>query len=181
MVVIACEPSAPSPVEPTTIEQSADETAPDVVHHEIIRIDQDLHPDEDYEIVLDGWVRGDELVDVRMTWVDTANGDTRSPFGRGVRRHLDLQYVRHDARSWTVHLRSRAGARAFAIELDSIGVPIAYANILTPNDAAIRRCRVREGRIVSRKILGVPFDLSGIGVACTDEAGVLREGELVGE
>jgi hypothetical protein len=179
---LACEPSPTGRVAPPVIEQAADATVPDVVCHEVIRIDQDLHPEESYEIVLDGWVRsGEELVDVRMTWVDTANADRRSPFGRGVRRHLDLQYVRHDARSWTVRMRSRAGNRAFVIELGPTGVPLAYANIRTSSGASIARCRVHDARIASRKILGIPVELSGLGVTCTDATGALREGELVGE
>jgi hypothetical protein len=157
-------------------------TSSDVVRHEVLRIDQDLHPDESYEIVLDGWVRSrEELVDVRMTWVDTAHADRRSPFGRGVRRHLDLQYVRHDSRSWSVHMRTRAGSRAFAIELDPTGLPIARANVRTSIGTMIARCRVHDARIVSRRILGVPFELSGVGVTCTDDAGIVREGELAGE
>lgn len=180
MVGSACEPSPTGRVDPPT-PSDHEVTAPDVVRHEVIRIDQDLHPEESYEIVIDGWVHGDELVDVRMTWVDTANADRRSPFGRGVRRHLDLQYVRHDARSWTVRLRSRAGTRAFAIELEPTGLPIARANVLTPAGVAIPRCRVHEARLDSRKFLGVPFDLSGVTVTCSDEAGTVREGELVGE
>lgn len=100
MVGIACEPSPTGRVDPPGPSDDEVTTAPDVVRHEIIRIDQDLHPDENYEIVIDGWVHGEELVDAR---------------------------------------------------------------------------------IESRRILGVPVDLSGVTVTCTDEAGTLREGELVGE
>jgi hypothetical protein len=177
-VAVACEPSLSEAVEPP----AEVPRAPDVVRQEIFRIDQDLHPDEDYEIVLDGWVRGgEELVDVRMTWVDTAEADRRSPFGRGVRRHLDLQYVRHDARSWTVHMRSRIGHRAFAIELDAAGIPVAFADIRTSAGAIVERCRVHDAQLAARRILGVPYDLSGLAVTCTDAAGNRRDGEPVGE
>src|SRR6187397_2240988 len=55
---LACEPSPVGRIEPPAVVHEVDVTAPDVTQHEALRIDQDLHPDESYEIVLDGWVRG---------------------------------------------------------------------------------------------------------------------------
>jgi len=145
----------------------------------VVRIDQDFHPDDAYEIVVDAWVQGaQELVDVRMTWVDTANADRRSPFGRGVRRHLELDYVRNGARSWTIRLGARGHTWALEIGMDPAGSVHAHADVRT--DAAIvERCRVHRGVLESTKLFGLPVGLARILVSCTDAAGVAHDGELV--
>jgi hypothetical protein len=145
---------------------------------EVLRIDQDFHPDDAYEIVVDAWVGADELIDVRMTWIDTANADRRSPFGRGVRRHLELDYVRHDSQSWTVRLGARGRTWAFAIERDPAGNVRALATVRTAG-TIVERCRIQGGALHSTKVFGLPVGLRRILVSCTDAAGVEHDGELV--
>ncbi len=47
--------------------------------------------------------------------------------------------------------------------------------------AHIARCRVIRSHLEARRVLGVPYELSGLTVTCTDDAGVVREGEPVGK
>jgi hypothetical protein len=146
------------------------------VQREVLRIDQDLHPDDDYEVVLDAWLDGDEIVDVRLQWIDTGDADRRSPFGRGVRRHLDVDYVRHGPRRWTVRLGASTSAWELSIERDAGGLS-ASARVRS-NGASVDRCRVDAARIDSRRVLGIPVGVARIVVSCTDDAGAVHEGEL---
>jgi hypothetical protein len=174
--VVACERSASTAPTKTTTEPHASAT---VGHRsEVVRIDQDLHPNDAYEIVLDGFVTADALVDVQMGWVDTADADRRSPFGRGVRRHLELDLVRRDAQHWDVRLGTAAHSWTIAVERDATGSVRALADVRT-GTTIVERCRIRRGVLHSTKVFGLPVGLRRIQVSCTDGDGVAHEGELV--
>jgi hypothetical protein len=175
-MLAACERAPTEPVVTTT---SPSESTCAGERREVLRIDQDLHPDDDYEIVVDAWVVGaDELLDVRMTWIDTANADRRSPFGRGVRRHLELEYGRRDSRRWTVRLGARDRVWAIEIAMDATGSVGAFADVRAAG-TILERCRIQRGALESTKLLGLPVGLDRIVVACIDAAGREHEGELV--
>ena len=152
---------------------------PDAVQHELVRIDQPFHPNDDYRIVIDAWVTRGTLVDVRMGWVDTGADDARSRFGKGVRRHVDVVGVQLDPRSWRITLVSGDTRRQLVIALDANDLPSVSAMIDT--DAGAARCRVTAGRLVARRVLGLAVGLERLEVECADGTrGTVRDGDPSG-
>jgi predicted small lipoprotein YifL len=180
--VTACGVDGPRPHPPAagrgaevTVARGADVPA-DAIHHELVRIEQPFHPNDDYAIVIDAWVATGTLVDVRMGWVDTGAGDARSRFGKGVRRHVDVDHAQPDPRSWRITLVSGDARRNLAIVLDPDDRPVVWAMIDTESGAA--RCRVTAGRLVARRLLGLPVGLERLEVECADGTrGTVRGGD----
>lgn len=151
----------------------------DAIHHELVRIEQPFHPNDDYAIVIDAWVAAGRLVDVRMGWVDTGAGHARSRFGKGVRRHVDVEHAQPDPWSWRITLVSGDARRQLAIVLDP-GDPQAPPAVWAMIDAesGSARCRVVAGRLIARRLLGVPVGLERMEVECADGTrGAVREGD----
>ncbi|MBC8072993.1 MAG: hypothetical protein IAG13_32020 [Deltaproteobacteria bacterium] len=141
---------------------------------ELARLEQELHPDDDYAIALDAWIapERDEIVDVELGWVDTGKGDARSRFGRGVRRNVGIQYTRTDALHWTVQLTADKARYQIQVELGTDRSAGAFVM------SAGRRCRLVGGRIVTRRVLGIPVGIERIDVVCAAEDGSTYAGEL---
>jgi|LNFM01.1.fsa_nt_gb hypothetical protein len=179
---LACGVDGPQP-RPPTADHTGVRPLPggagvpvDAVHHELVRIEQPFHPNDDYAIVIDAWVASGTLVDVRMGWVDTGAGDARSRFGKGVRRHVDVEHVQPEPRSWRISLVSGDVRRHLAITLDRDDRPAVWATIDAQGGAA--RCRVTAGRLVARRLLGVPVGLERLEVECADGThGTVRAGD----
>jgi hypothetical protein len=149
-------------------------------HQQVLRIDQDFHPNDDYEIALDAWTKKSEpgsIAEVRMWWLDTATSDERSPFGKGVRRHIDIDYTEDDEGDWTVRIQQGRKIFQFEVELLDSGKIAAYADVESEG-ATYEHCRVQSSRLVARKILGIPAGLKALRVTCTDDDGNRHKGNV---
>lgn len=152
-------------------------------HQEVARIDQELHPDDDYQIAIDAWISNEptvELAEVRMWWVDTGKGDERSPFGRGVRRHIDIEYERRDARSFAIHLAEKERVFSLEIVLADDGVASAFAPVQLSSGERVDHCRVDGGRLVAKTVVGLPVGLDRLEVSCVDDQGQRYNAAVVG-
>ena len=159
---------------------AADELAPSgYAHHPVLRIDQDFHPNEKYEIAIDAWVSEgspDSLAAVRMWWLDTSDADARSPFGKGVRRHIDIDYKERGA-GWDIRIKQGRKAYVFAVDLED-GKPAATATVKT-KAGVIDECALTGSRLVAKKVLGIPTGLKRIDVTCVDEEGTKHRGSVI--
>jgi hypothetical protein len=150
---------------------------PGTEHHEVLRIAQAFHPQEDYEVAIDAWTHAGELVGVRVGWVDGAG--TRSVFGRGVRRHLQVSTAAVDARTWRVELAHGDAIHELTIRLGDDRSVSAQVEVLTPELQVVSGCRAVAGRLVARTFLGLPTGLQAIEVRCVAGDGREHTGRLV--
>lgn len=168
-----------SSVVPYTRMAAADLAPDGYAHHPVLRIDQDFHPNDDYEISIDAWVADgspDDLAAVRMWWLDTSDADARSPFGKGVRRHIDIDYKERDA-GWDIQIKQGRKKYVFAVDLND-GKAVASANVRAKGEL-IEDCNVSRSRLVAKKVLGIPTGLRRIDVTCTDADGNEHRGSVV--
>lgn len=148
-------------------------------HLAVLRIDQDFHPNDKYEIAIDAWVSDgepDSLAAVRMWWLDTSDANARSPFGKGVRRHIDIDYKERGS-GWDIRIKQGRKAYVFAVDLED-GKATATASVRTKT-GVIDECELDGSRLVAKKILGVPTGLKRIDVTCTDAEGAKHRGSVV--
>ncbi|MEM6293206.1 MAG: hypothetical protein AAGA54_18170 [Myxococcota bacterium] len=175
-------PTASASVVPYT-RMAADDLAPDGYdHHPVLRIDQDFHPNDDYEISIDAWVDQtdpDALAAVRMWWLDTADADARSPFGKGVRRHIDIDYVQGKDAAWDIRITQGRKRFVFAVQMNDAGTVGAFADVRA-NGEVIEDCRVQRSRLVAKKVLGIAAGLKRLDVTCIDDEGTKHRGSVVG-
>lgn len=180
-LVLAAAPAvvSASSVVPYTRMAAADLSPEGYEHHPVLRIDQDFHPDEDYEIAIDAWVADadpDALAAVRMWWLDTSDADARSPFGKGVRRHIDIDYDQRDA-GWDIRIKQGRKAYVFAVDLED-GKAVASTAVREKGET-IEDCKVSRSRLVAKKVVGIPTGLRRIDVTCTDADGNEHQGSVV--
>jgi hypothetical protein len=150
-------------------------------HQQVLQIDQDFHPNDDYEIALDAWIaeqQPNEIAGVRMWWLDTSTSNERSPFGKGVRKHIDITYDQQDDGDWQVKINQGRKNYLFEVELDQRGKINAYADVVGGGQT-IEHCRVIGSRLVARKILGIPAGLKGLDVKCVDQDGTKHKGYVL--
>jgi hypothetical protein len=153
-------------------------------HQQVLRIDQDFHPNDHYDIALDAWVehtRPDAIAEVRMWWTDRASDDERSPFGKGVRRHIDIGYTAHASDRWTVDITQGRKSFTFFVERIDSGTIAAFADVDVGGGELVEHCRVQSSRLVAKKILGLPAGLKRLDVTCVDDEGRQRRGHVVHE
>jgi hypothetical protein len=166
-------PRRPTPV---------DQLEPDGLSHtQVLRIDQDFHPNDDYEIALDAWVdeaKPDELFEVRMWWMDTSKNDERSVFGKGVRRHIDLGYERLSPTAWSLSILAGSQRYVFDVELSDAGVVQAYADVEVADGSVLQHVLVSRSTLVARKVLGLPVGLKRMDVEGEDSSGNPVSGHL---
>ncbi len=174
--------AASEPVVPRGRTPVAELAPPPLRHHQVLEIEQDFHPNDDYAIALDAWIGTNspkELLEVRMWWMDTAKSNERSPFGKGVRRHIDIEYAKKAADAWTVTIVQGRKRFAFDVELLQDGGVAAFGEVVSPHGDTIDRCRITRASLVARKLVGLPVGLRGLDVSCTDDTGEARTGQLV--
>lgn len=151
-------------------------------HQEVLRIDQTgLHSDEAYEIVLDGWInraRPSQIAEVRLWWANTAKRDERSPFGRGVTSHVDIEYDVNGAREWTVALGRGKKEWIFEVEADERGNLHAFADIVDDQGQRVDHCQASASRLVPSRFLGVVSGIERVEVDCLDAQGGKHTGAL---
>lgn len=174
--------SASSSVVPYTRMAAADLAPAGFDHHAVLRIDQDFHPNEAYEISIDAWTADsspDALAGVRMWWLDTSDADARSPFGKGVRRHIDIHYAETSATDWDIQITQGRKRYTFTVEIDESGSVAAFADVRAGGEA-IKDCKVKRSRLVAKKVLGIAAGLKRLDVTCTDDEGKEHRGSVIG-
>jgi hypothetical protein len=153
-----------------------------LAHQEVLRIDPDgLGPSRNHDIVIDGWVDAAKprtIAGVKMWWLDRDKGGERSPFGKAVRRTVDIDYDRASDNAWRVAIRHGKRAWAFDIELDEKGRLQAYADIVAKDGTVIEHCRALRSRLVARRALGIPSGLETLEVVCIDSNGKRQRGRM---
>jgi hypothetical protein len=149
-------------------------------HHEVMRIDRDFGMAK-WEIALDGWTPHDvdaHVEDVRLWWVNTDEGDRRKPFSAHLQRYIEFDYRREDAGRLAVRMAGDHKEYLFTVEIDANGVPAVFADIELADGTAVTRCRCERGRLIARRVLGLPIGIAELQVACTDTTAQRHEGTL---
>ena len=158
----------------------ADLSPQGLVHQEVLRIDPDFGKNH-HDIVVDSWTLADspeQISEVRMWWLHSKENDERSPFGKGVRRFVDLEYERRGPRSFAVILKGERRQWSFDVELGDDGKAIAMADITTRGGTVVKRCEADSAKLLVRRVMGIPMGLKGLEVTCHDSTGKRHKGTL---
>lgn len=163
------------------VETDVADLAPEgLVHQEVLRIDPDFGKNH-HDIVVDSWMLADQpdaLSEVRMWWLHSKENDERSPFGKGVRRFVELDYVRKGPRRFGVVLRGERKEWGFDVVLQDDGKAVALADITTSDGVAVPQCKASSARLLVRRVMGLPTGLRGLEVTCRDAEGTEHRGTL---
>jgi hypothetical protein len=165
-------PRGPTPLEKLTTKAFR--------HHEVMRIDRDFGMAK-WEIALDGWTPHDvdaHIEDVRLWWVNTEEAERRKPFSAHLQRYIEFGYRRADAGKLAVRMAGDDKEYLFTVELDANGVPVVFADIELADGSDVTRCRCERGRLIARRILGIPVGIAALQVTCTDASAQRHEGTL---
>jgi hypothetical protein len=149
-------------------------------HDEVLRIRRDFGKPS-FEIVVDSWLpaqRPERIADVRLWWVQNDADDRRSPFGKKVHKYVELEYVPHNDDSWSVTLRADRKEFRFDVELTAEGDVQAYADIVVDGGITVQHCRATEGRLVARRLLGLPIGIKQLELTCVDAQGERHQGAV---
>lgn len=152
-----------------------------LAHREVLRIDRDFGKPE-FDLVIDTWTAAhspDALFDVRLWWVKTTAEDRRSPLSTRARKWVDIDTTEHDDDHWSVRVRGDKKEFRFDIELADDGRSHAYVDVVTDAGKRVKHCRVANGELRARKLLGIPVGIDGLFVACVDGAGREHRGRAV--
>lgn len=163
-------PRGPAPVEALSTDA--------LRHHEVLRIDRDFGMAH-WEIALDGWLSSDRagrIEDVRLWWVNTDDADRRKPFSASLRRYLEFGYRRDREGALAVRMAGDGKEYLFEVAIEASGAPAVFAEVLLADGTTIERCRCERGRLIARRILGVPVGIEKLSVRCIDGASRPREG-----
>jgi hypothetical protein len=143
-----------------------------LLHHEALRIDRDFGKPE-FDLVIDAWSSANdgELADVRLWWAKTTDGDRRSPLSQKTERYVDVETRR--TRDDRIELRVRGGAHELSmqVELDAAGRVGVYTDVVTAEGREVRRCRALAGRLIARRVLGIPVGVGALQLTCIDGQG----------
>jgi hypothetical protein len=165
-------PRGPTPLEKLTTKKFR--------HHEVMRIDRDFGMAK-WELALDSWTPHDvdaHVEDVRLWWVNTAEGDRRKPFSAHLQRHIEFGYRRDDTGTLAVRMAGDSKEYLFTVEIDANGVPAVFADIELADGSDVTHCRGKRGRLTARRVLGIPVGISALHVTCIDDAMQRHEGTL---
>jgi hypothetical protein len=155
--------------------------APDgLVHQEALRIDRDFGKPE-FDLVVDTWTaeRDDVLADVRLWWVKTTAQDRRSPLSERAKKYVEIDSVPTARDAWRLKLRGDRKEFAFDVELDARGRAQVYTDVLTQDGRRVAHCRTTQGRLLARRVLGIPIGVDKLEVRCIDAHGEPVEGRAV--
>lgn len=158
----------------------ADLSPEGLVHHEVLRIDPDFGKDH-HDIVVDSWTLADDpktLSEVRMWWLHSEENDERSPFGKGVKRFVELEYERQAPSRFALVLRSERQEWAFDVVLQDDGQAVAMADVTTNDGTVVEGCVADSAKLLVRRVLGIPAGLKGLEVVCHDAKGNSHRGTL---
>jgi hypothetical protein len=165
-------PRGPTPAEKLTTKKFR--------HHEVMRIDRDFGMAK-WEIALDGWMPRDTDVrveDIRLWWVNTEEGDRRKPFGAYLQRHIEFGYRRNATGMLAVRMAGDRKEYLFTVEIDATGVPAVFADIVRADGSDVVHCRCERGRLIARRVLGIPVGIAALHVTCTDASMQRHEGTV---
>lgn len=146
-------------------------------HHPLLRIDRDFGKAQ-WEIALDGWLPRegtDRVQDVRLWWVNTAEADRRKPFSRHLSRVLQFSYVRDADGSLRVTLAGDGKEYVFTVALDVEGTASVFADVQLADTTIVSRCRCDSGRLLARRVIGIPIGIEALSVRCSDAAGTMHD------
>jgi len=149
-------------------------------HHEVLRIDRDFGMDH-WEIALDGWMpreAKEHITDVRLWWVNTKDADRRKPFSASLRRVIDFGYQREGGSALAVRMAGDDKEYRFKVELDASGTPAVFADVKLADGTTAEHCRCDHGRLIARRILGIPVGIAALSVRCIDRDAHAREGTV---
>jgi hypothetical protein len=150
-------------------------------HHEVLRIDRDFGMPK-WELALDGWAPHDDpgaVESLKRGGVNVEDNDRRKPFASYLRRVLEFGFEPIARGGLAVRLAGDRKEYAFTVEPDAAGIPAVHATIDLDDGSRIERCRCQRGRLLARRVLGVPIGIANLRVRCTDTAGVARDGAVV--
>lgn len=163
------------------VETDVADLAPEgLLHQEVLRIDPDFGKDH-HDIVVDSWTLADQpdaLSEVRMWWLHSKENDERSPFGKGVRRFVELDYVRKGPRRFGVVLRGDRKEWGFDVVLQDDGKAVALADVTTDDGVLVTQCEASSARLLVRRLMGLPAGIKGLEVTCHDAEGNEHRGTL---
>ena len=150
-------------------------------HHEVLRIDRDFGMAK-WQLALDGWVPRSEprsVDSLRLWWVNVEEGDRRKPLAPYLRRYLEVAFEPSGSGGLAVRLAGDRKEYAFTVVLDAAGVPVVHATIERDDGTRIERCRCERGRLLARRVLGLPVGIANLRVRCTDDGGNDHDGNVV--
>jgi len=165
-------PHAPTPVEKLSTKK--------LRHHEVLRIRRDFGMDH-WEIALDGWLAradGGHIADVRLWWVNTTDADRRKPFSAYLRRYIAFEHRRADSGALAIRMAGDRKEYLFTVELDKGGSPAVFADVQLADGSTVRHCRCDRGKLVARRVLGIPVGIAALRVSCTDGGARRHEGTV---
>jgi hypothetical protein len=138
-------------------------------HHEVLRIRRDFGMDH-WEIALDGWstraVDG-HIADVRLWWVNTKDAERRKPFSAYLRRYIEFEHRRADKGTLAIRMAGDRKEYLFTVEIDD-GAPAVFADVQLADGSTVPHCRCHRGRLVARRVFGIPVGIAALQVHCTD-------------
>lgn len=150
------------------------------VHHEVLRIDRDFGKPQ-WEIALDGWMpreREGGVEELRFWWVNTDEADHRKPFSPRLSRHIELGFDRRPDGGLDVRLIGDRKEYRFTVEVDQEGRPAVFAHVRLPDDTEVARCRCHSGRLIARRLVGIPIGIAALEVQCIDGDGRSHQGQV---
>ena len=143
------------------------------VHHEVLRIDRDFGKPQ-WVIALDGWLPRDRpasVAELRFWWVNTDEADHRKPFSPTLSRRIDFGFEPRADGVLDVRLGGDRKQYRFTVELDRAGTPAVFAHVRLADETEVAHCRCHSGRLIARRILGIPIGIETLRVRCTDTQG----------
>ena len=147
-------------------------------HHEVLRIDRDFGMAK-WELALDSWTPvepGGSIAELRLWWANADDADRRKPFSPYLRRYIEFGHQRGDDGALTVQLAGDGKRYSFVVELGDSGTPEVFATVIRGDGTEVPRCRCERGRLVARRILGLPIGIEALQMRCTDVSGQRHEG-----
>lgn len=149
-------------------------------HHEVLRIDRDFGMSH-WEIALDGWMPREHtgrIAELRLWWVNTDDGDRRKPFSAHLRRYIEFGYDKAEGSALAVRMAGDNKEYLFTVELDGDGAPVVYADVTLDDGSLVKHCRCASGRLLARRVLGMPIGIKALSVKCTDDQAKARVGSV---
>lgn len=149
-------------------------------HHEVLRIRRDFGMDH-WEIALDGWLTqpsDERIAELRLWWVNTQDDDRRKPFSAYLRRYLEFEHRHASERVLAVRMAGDRKEYRFTVELDERGTPAVFADVRLADGTTVPHCRCRSGRLLARRVIGIPVGIAELRVQCTDDTATAREGAV---
>ena len=152
-----------------------------LLHQEALRIDRDFGKPE-FDLVVDTWTPEaavDVLADVRLWWVKTTAQDRRSPLSERAQKYVDIETKRAADDAWRIEVRGDKKEFVFEVELDEDGRALVFTDVMTKDGRRVGHCRTTGGKLLARRLLGIPIGIEKLEVHCVDKRGALVHGRAV--